>query len=552
MLLDPDPAWAPPRAVLGLLVVAAAAAAGAVAAGAFRVFAQSALPTSDLAAVPFRPAALAALAVAALAVGAWLRFASLERTTVGLFLDHASLIEPTLALRGDLSDFRDAIRPVPSSVPRPFGVVGVIYLEAFRAALHRFGVTVFGVQFLSALAGTVSLVTAGALGRRLLPRGGGALAVLVLAGMRWQLILSQWAFSGLAVTPVLDGAALAMSAARRRGALGWAAAAGVLAGVAAHVYLAAWIGAAALVAWALWPSPTAPSGRNRAAMAAVFTAGLVLAAAPLFLLRASRSVPYFERTSHNNALLEIQRTGSWLPPFAAAADAAVAPWLLGDPIPRQDLPHRSRLGWILGVPVGLALARALLRPRDELSGFLLAQAGAGFAAAVAGGQAHLPHGFRFAYLTTPTAIAAAAGALLLLAAVPASARRPAAIAAVGLFAISGALGARDAILRWPMRRETFVAFEGRDYLIGRSAARWSDFGEVALAPGLGSSDVTIGVVARRRIGEPPAEPRRTRPRAFRVAAPDTPTSPGERRVERVEDPWGRELAVVLGRAGSSV
>jgi hypothetical protein len=36
-------------------------------------------------------------------------------------------------------------------------------------------------------------------------------------------------------------------------------------------------------------------------------------------------------------------------------------------------------------------------------------------------------------------------------------------------------------------------------------------------------------------------------RSFRVAWPGDPGRPGERRVERIRDPWGREWAMVWGR-----
>ena len=551
LLLDADASWTLLRLLLWLGVGAGAGAAGIAAAALFRILAGGPLASADEAPVPFRRGTLAAIALGALVAGAALRLCFLDWTTRGFFQDHISLVEPTLALSGTWRDFADAIRPVPFGVKEPFGVIGVLYLEAFRWSLHRFGVTVFGIQFLSAASGTICLATAGALGRRLLPQGGSALSILALAGMRWPLILSQWGYHGIAVTPVLDVASLAMIASRQRDRGRWAAASGLAAGVAAHVYLSAWIGAAALALFAAWPGELAGSAARRLRRVALFAAGFTAAAAPLFLLRDARSVAYFERPAHHSAWLEIRRTGSPLPPFAAAADALVAPWFLSDPIPRHDLPQRTRLGPILGAAVGLALLRALLRPGREVSAFLLSQAGAAFAAAVAGGQAFLPHGFRFAYLSTVTAVAAAAGVMALLGALPESRRRAGAIAATGLLALSGALGARDAILAWPARVETFEAFAGQDYLIGRAAARWEDFGAVRLEDGLGFSPITIGTVFHHRIGEPPANPRRDRPRGFRVAPPGATAEPGERVVERVDDPWGRPRAVVFGRRGPS-
>jgi hypothetical protein len=126
-----------------------------------------------------------------------------------------------------------------------------------------------------------------------------------------------------------------------------------------------------------------------------------------------------------------------------------------------------------------------------------------------------------------------------------------AIALVGAFAVSGAVGARDALLAWPERRSTFEGFSGGDTLIGRAAARWEAFGDVRVEQGLGHSGVTIDAVRRYRLDpEPgPAPAKAVRARAFRVAAPEAAADPGERIVERVRDPRGLEVAVVLARSG---
>ena len=235
------------------------------------------------------------------------------------------------------------------------------------------------------------------------------------------------------------------------------------------------------------------------------------------------------------------------PLFAAAADALVAPWLAPDPTSRHDLPGRSRLGWILGIPALAVFARAFVRPREELSGLLLLHAGAALAATLVAGEAGNPNGARFGYLTTVTAVAVAAGVQLLLGVVPPERRRASALAAAGLLAVAGALGARDALLLWPERRETFAGFHASDTLIGRAAARWDEFGRVEVARGLGHSPVTIGGVRRYRLDpDPPLGPVGGRARDFRIGASGTALAPRERIVERVRDPWGRESAVVLG------
>jgi hypothetical protein len=556
VLIDPEPSWALPRLLLGLFAVTLSAAAAALAATLVWMGARWLGATAIPAALTFRPASLMLLSALAVAVGTLLRFVDLSRRPSWLFVDDLSLIAPTLALGGSLRDFADSIRPVPFGVQNIYGSVGVLYLEAFRHVLRAFGTTVFSLRFLSALAGSLSLVTAALVGKALLPRGGGALTALVLAGLRWHLILSRWGWVMLLVAPVVDVAALLLLRARRHRSSSLALASGAVAGVGCHIYLAAWVAGAALLGLSLWPAEDVPVPRSdRRRLALLFAVGFAVVVAPLFLLREGRTGTYFARTSDHNVLREIQHSRSALPAVSAAADGLVGPWITGDPSPRNDLPGKSRLGWILGIPVLAALVHTLLAPRRELSGFLLLQAGAALAATVAGGEALNPNGSRFGYLTTVTAVAAAAGILLLIGLVPLAHRRPAAIAALGLVAISGALGARDALIRWPEARETFAGFFGQDTLLGRSMARWASYGSVDLAPHLAHS--TIAVEAIRRYGLDPDRSShegyliREGERTFRIVGPKTEPAGADRLVEKISDPWGFPWAVVIGRKNST-
>jgi hypothetical protein len=555
LLTDRDASWAAARLLLGLGVAAAAAGAAILAAAAVcflaldRRFEREAVP------LPFQPRSLALFSAGAVVLGTAVRFAALGRIPDSLFLDDVSLIDPTLALAGSWGDFADAIRPVPFGVPKLFGTVGVVYLEAFRQALRAFGTTVFGLRFLSAFAGAASIVTAGLLARSLLPRGGGTLAAVALAGLRWHLILSRWGWNMIVLAPVVDLATLLLIRARRRsgpGAAAGAAAAGVLTGLGAHIYLAGWIAGAALGGFSLCPGAKDDGVRARVRRALFFGAGFLVAVAPLFLLREGRAVAYFARTRDHNIFREVRYQRSLAPLFSTAAEALVAPWITADPTSRQDLPGRSRLGWILGIPLLAVFTRSIVRPREELSGLLLVHAGAALAATLAGGESGNPNGARFAYLTTVTAVAVAAGIQLLLADVLPASRRAAALAALGLLAVAGTLGTRDALLRWPDHRETFDGFHGSDTLIGRAAARWEQFGRVDVSGGLGHSPVTIGGVRRYRLDpNPPVNPRGERARDFHIWAPGSAPSQDERVVERVRDAWGREWAVVLGRTSGS-
>lgn len=550
VLTDPDPAWLLPRLLLGLFVIAATVCAGGLAAAVFLIAARSLSTESPLAPLALPRATLFAVAAAALLLGTLARFAVLETAPPSLWIDDVSLIAPALELKGSPSDFADAIRPAPYGVAKPYGSVGVLYLELYRVALRLFGTTVFGVRFLSAAAGVASLFTVLALGRALLPRGGGELAALVLAGLRWNLLLSRWGWNAVVLAPIADVAVLLLLRARRRNAFGLALAAGAVAGLAAHIYLAAWVVAVALLLLAAWPASGASAARPRARLALFFAAGFACAALPIFLFHDGRVAPYFARASDHSLLAEIRYTHSLMPAFAAAADSLAAPWFKADPFPHHDLPGRTRLGWILGAPVALALARGLLRPREEISAYLLTQGGAALAASVAGGHAGVPNGYRFGYLADAAAVAAAAGVLCVLALVAPARRRAAALAALGLVAASGALSARDALVVWPQRLETFDGFHGQDTLIARAALRWTPYGSVTVEGPLGHSPITIDGIRRYEL-EPNRRTARVAAgggRCFRIAAPETAAGPGERVVERVSDVWGREWAVVLGRA----
>jgi Dolichyl-phosphate-mannose-protein mannosyltransferase len=554
LLLDPEPSWALARLLLDLAVlVAASSAAGAVAAAVF-LWGRSTVAGSSPKPLPLLPGVLTALAAAGFLGGVFARFVSLDRIPWPLFQDDLTLIAPALELHGSVRDFSDSIRPAPYGVLEPFGSVGVLYLELYRASLLLFGTNVFGVRFLCAFAGVLSLGTALLVARELLPRGGGTLAVIALSGMRWHLILSRWGWNMIVLAPLVDLATLFVLRGRRRQSLLAAAGAGTLLGIGTHVYLASWVAVLALLGLALWPSQTGLSIAVRLRMAGVFLAAFLLAAAPLFLLRSGRVAPYFVRAGQHNVLLEIRRAKSLWPLVEAAADVLASPWFVGDPEPRHDLSGKSRLGWILGIPAAAALATALRFPRREFSAYLFAHSGVAFTAAIVSGEAGNPNSFRFGYLSTVAAVVSAGGILLLVGGVAPRYRRAAAIGAIGLLAINCSLSARDVLVRWSNRRDVFRSFNGEDTLLARSAIRWERYGAVALATGLGTERGVIAAIRRFRLDPEdlrlssrlPSPGSGDRKRSFRIVPPGAARRPGEHLVERVRDPWGADWAAVLG------
>jgi hypothetical protein len=558
LLMDPDPSWIVARFLLWLGVLAGTASAGGLAAAGFLSWSRSSLGKAEPGPLPLRPGTTAIVCGSALLAGLFLRLVWIQSLPIPFLGDEISLIGPSLGLTGQWRDFANSIRPVPYGAPDAHEMIGVLYLRMFRESLGVFGATVLGVRFISFAGGALSLVTGTLLARALLPGGGAALTAVVLAGLRWHLILSRIGWHSVILVPLVDLATLAVIASRRRQRPAVAALAGALLGLGAHFYLAAWIAGAAVLGFCALPRAPRETARKRVQRLAFCAAGFLVVAAPLFLFREGRSVGYFGRASRHSVIAEVRYARSLLPPFSVAAESLVAPWLLPDPEGWHDLPGRSRLGWIIGIPVAVAFARALASPRAELSGLLLVQAGLALVGAVAGGQAGHPNGFRFGYLTTLTAVAAASGFLQIVRWAPIAGRRAAAIAVIGLAAASGAAGARDAILRWPEHRATFYCFGGEDMLIGRAAARWEKYGFVRVAPGLGRAEANIDTVRRYRLSPPgasgraaPSEPVVLRnSRVFRIADPRTRPGEGERRVETVRDGFGLDWAVVIGRLRS--
>jgi hypothetical protein len=361
--------------------------------------------------------------------------------------------------------------------------------------------------------------------------------------------MSRWAWNAIVLAPFVDIATLLLLRARRKRSLSVAIAAGLVAGLATHIYLASWIAAAALVVLAAWPGAPGSPAVPRLRLTIGFILAFALATSPIFLLKEGRTSPYFARAADHSLLREIGYLHSVRPAFAAAADSLKAPWFGVDPFSHHALPGKTRLGIVIGLAVAVAFGRSLLRPLEPFSAFLLANAAAALAASVAGGHAGVPNSYRFAYLTSATAVAAAGGLLGTLGGLSGSRRRLAALVAIGLLAVSGAIGARGALLRWPSRPETFDGFHGQDTLFARAVLRWERYGSVQIAPELAHSILTVNGIRRYRLDpdlQAPLPDRNRSARHFRVVPPAALPRSGERPVERVHDAWDREWARVYG------
>jgi hypothetical protein len=550
VLFQPDLSWLVVWLGMWTVTLGAAVAGAAVAYRAFAWFEETQAARDPLEPLPFRRRTLAALTLAAVAAGTALRFADLAGRPPSSLLDDLTLIAPTLELNGSFRDFLRPLRAAPYGVEKPFATVGVLYLELSRWSLGLWGTTLTGIRFPAAFAGSLSILTGALLGRTLLPRGGGTLAALILAGLRWHLIVSSWSWAvAIVVVPLVDVATFLLVHAWRQRSLPLAAGAGLVCGLGAHAYLTAWVAGAALLLWVAMRAGDDEPARARLLRVAAFAGAFALVASPLFLPGSRDDPPYFARAGNHNVLSEIRYQKSVFPLFGAMADALAAPWFVPEPAPWADLPGRSRLGLILGVCLAVGFGRAFLKPRDELSGILLAHAVAAGVSAIAQGESGHPNGYRYVYLTVPAALGIASGLLALAGSAPERARRIAALAGVGAVAIAGTLGARDACLVWPQAHPTFTQFRGCGTLLGETAHRWSLRGPTKVDGEL-DGDLRIAAIIQRyaltRRPEPPPGGPPLFPSTFRVSlVPPRTLAPGERIVERVVTPWSEPCGVVV-------
>jgi hypothetical protein len=464
-----------------------------------------------------------------------------------------NLVAPSLALTGTARDFSDSIRPIPYGRPDPHEMVGVAYLRLLRRSLELFGATPFAVRAPSLLGGLLSLFTAALLAGALLPRGGAALAALALAGLRWHLILSFSGWHSILLAPLVDLAALLLVAARRRGGP-WAGGPGRGPVGSRRAPLPRGVGRR-------WPgsrrSPRGPESERSSRAHA--SRGLSSSR------RASRSSPRLSSCSRRDAASPI----SGARPGTASSGKCASRAPRSRSSPRR--PTRSRRPGSSPIPkVGTTsrerrvsdgssespwpsrwLARSSRRARSSRASSSRRRSRHSPRPWRAG-RPDIRTGFdsatcRRSPRSPPPRDASPSSA-------PFRSQRAARplSRSWGFSRFRGARGLRQAAVEWPSHPATFASFHGEDTLIGTAAARWKALGPVRVAPGLGRSDATIETVARYRLGgrgrpvsPPPAL--HDSARRFRIEPPAVVPEPGERIVERVRDPWGREWAIVLGR-----
>ena len=254
----------------------------------------------------------------------------------------------------------------------PHEMIGVAYLRVLRGCLHALGATLEALRLPSLVGGVASLATAGLLARALLPGGrvapwpswpsrvcGGTSSCRCPGGTRCSSSRS-WTWRRSACSPRGAAARWAPARRRRRGARDRRRTSTSRPGSRARLCSSS----------PLARRGGAPRRRDRGARGRVRRGLRARRVAALPLSRGTQPALLRPLGAAQPRCARSGTRSRWLPAFAAAADALPAPWLIPDPEGRHDLEGASRLGWIVGIPVAVALARALRSPRQELSGLL--------------------------------------------------------------------------------------------------------------------------------------------------------------------------------------
>jgi 4-amino-4-deoxy-L-arabinose transferase-like glycosyltransferase len=350
-----------------------------------------------------------------LAAGVLLRWIAPRQIPPGVWAD--ALFEAEGALRH------------PGAIPwiggQPLAVEGLansalvsnLYLKFCEVLFRVFGRGDVGLLALSAVGGTLALPAVYWLGREVSGRRVGLVAMAILALAQWPLVFSRWAWTGALLLSLVLAAAAAAVRARRTGSPGWAAAAGLLAGLSLHTYVSAWAVAAAFAVFAIGTLRRAKGTR------------LVLAAAGAALLAFLPFAPAFLRyperlggRAHDVSFLAPtkdvgvpggNRPGA--PPLRLLYNAVEYSGLFlwtRDPNPRHGFPDRPPFDPALGVAAlaGAALSFRKYRDGDAGEGLLWLVAGASLLAGVLGNPGGAPNGLRI-YSFVGIAVLWAAGSL---------------------------------------------------------------------------------------------------------------------------------------------
>ena len=408
---------------------------------------------------PAFPRGLAAFALAALLLGAGLRLLPAGDIPPGVFADTVYGVLPVLRAPegGWLAGGR--FEGAPGMAVSP------VLLVVARVVLGLAGGGEAGLVALAAVSGLAAVAAVGLLARE---AAGGRIALLTLAVASlagWPLRLSRWAWAeSLTVACLAAGVAAALVAVRR-GRAAWAAAAGVLGGVALHGHPSGLVVAGLLSIAAALAALRRRSGL-RLLVAATLPLVLSLAFWAAVQLRWADSVS--SRYGQVGLWAPARRAELARVPRALRLPAAVAfnlleytglPFATGDPNARMGIPGEPLLSPALaiGAFAGLGLlARSAARGEKGALG-LGALAAASLLAGIGASPDGAPNSLRVCVLAAPLLVAAALGLDALSRAFPARLARPAFRAGL-LAALLVAFEVVPAYAVWPALPRVRAAF----------------------------------------------------------------------------------------------
>jgi hypothetical protein len=196
-------------------------------------------------------------------------------------------------------------------------------------------------------------------------------------------VTSRWGYITVAMTALVLGATFAALRALRTSSPAWGAAAGLLAGLSLHTYVAAWGPVALLALAGLWAAVTLP--RMRPAVLVALAAGTLafLPFAPGYLAHrgnvGGRTRDIGLWTPSRDVSLPV-REGPAAVPVALLHNATFYASLFAgveDPTPRHGLPGGPALPWVVGAAGLLGAAASLRRAGSDPAHALLAAVAVG-------------------------------------------------------------------------------------------------------------------------------------------------------------------------------
>lgn len=257
-------------------------------------------------------------------------------------------------------------------------LVSHLYLRFYALVFALFGRGETGFLALSAIPGALVPAAAGGIAWRLGGRHAGLAAAALAAFAGWPLVTSRWGYITVAMTALVLGATFAALRALGAASPAWGAAAGFLAGLSLHTYVAAWGAVACLALAGAWAAVSLP--RMRPAVLVAFAAGTLafLPFVPGYLAHrdnvGGRTRDIGLWTPSRDVSLPVREGPAALPVALLHNAYFYAGVFAGaeDPTPRHGLHGGPTLPWVVGAAGLLGAAASLRRAGSDPAHALLA------------------------------------------------------------------------------------------------------------------------------------------------------------------------------------